>query len=128
MSAARRAASGAMPSLIFSAVRRSMYARSSSFRSRSCRSRSNMRASSCVAERQTDGDGDARPLVGLLPELPSAGACELVVFRAAFRVRLAPVRLQPSGLLHTMERREETAGLHPEGALRDLLDPPRDAH
>src|SRR5215467_8370976 len=86
-----------------------------------------MRAS-CVPEGQADGDRDARPVGGLFLKLSSAGAGERVVFRAALRGSFAPVGLEPSRLLHSVERREERAWSHFEGALGDLLDPSGNPH
>src|SRR5664279_2210545 len=131
--AARRGASGVAPARIFSAASSSTYACISSSNSRSCRSRwrrffqkaesvefSGMARSSGGSQRRGDRDRYAAPVFRLFAQLPLAGLGEPVIFGSPVVLRLPPSRREPAGLLHAVERREERAGLHVEGAFGDL--------
>src|SRR5262245_1643328 len=134
--AARRAARGSAPARTCSSTSRSNVARSSASSSRSTRSR-------CARFRQRldrremkgtlrsegarDRDRDPVPLRRFFPELLPPRLREAVVFRPAIVLRPLPARLEPAGLLQSMQRREERTGLHHERPLSDLRNPARDA-
>src|ERR1044071_3042840 len=137
--AARRASPGLSPAAILASTSSSRYASSSSARSRSTRSRwsrlrrrLSRRGMSGIAktlsglEGVRDGHRNPPPVLGLGVELAPPGPREPVVLGAAVVLRLAPGRLQPAGLLHPVQGREEGAGFDLKGPLRDLFDAGRD--
>jgi hypothetical protein len=72
-------------------------------------------------------EGDAVPLCSFFPELAMAGFREPVETSAAVVLRFAPGGREPAGFFHAMEGGKERAGFHAEGAMGNLLNPPRDA-
>src|SRR5262245_25699342 len=123
-----------MPARIFSEIRRSNAAPSSSLRSRSTRSRCNRLRTSrdtrriglCL-ERARDRERNTAPLRLFLAELFSAGLGERVVLGAAVVFRRLPACVEPAGLFEAMERRKQRAWLDDEGAAGHLLDAARHA-
>src|SRR3954470_4867496 len=112
----RRASSGDAPAFTFSATRSSMYAASSSSRSRSTascprrlRAAVRARVSHDMSRLECDAhrDDDTLPVARLDLELAPAGRGELVVFRAPVVLGRAPARAQSSGGLETVERGEQ---------------------
>src|SRR6185436_7630792 len=125
MSAARRASSADMPARIFSSTSSSTNPRSSRSSSRSCLSRPNIAALRRL-ERQRHRPREARPFLRARLELATAPGGELVVLGVAPVLGLAERRGDHARGLEPVQGREERARLDDEGALRDLLDAPRD--
>lgn len=79
---------------------------------------------SCL-EGTRHGNRDAIPLRGFLRELPTSGAGQRVVLGPAVVLGGLPVGLEPTGLLETVERREQRTGLNAERTGSHLLDTSR---
>src|SRR5215212_9403857 len=118
--AARLASSGLSPSAAFASTTISRYESNSSAKSRSTRSlrrrlrrrlfsrgRSGIVTTLGGLERARDGHGNPPPVLRLGVELAPPGLGEPVVLGPTVVLRLAPGGLQPAGLLHPVQGREE---------------------
>ena len=76
-------------------------------------------------QRAGDPERNAFPVFRLALELTPAGIGQCVKLCAPIVFRFAPVRFEPAGFLHPMERGKKRARLYVEGLVRDLADPLR---